>query len=108
MTGWVSTLGATSPVLWLLPSQPKSVGVVRQRLTALVARLPTSRLDDVQLAASEVVTNAVLHGDGPVAWCGWRSPTTVKRFRGYAGTSSMTVREVGGCVSSTRSRAAGG
>jgi serine/threonine-protein kinase RsbW len=78
MTGWVSQAGAASPLLWLLPSEPKSVGVVRQRLTALVARLPTSRLDDVLLTASEVVTNAVLHGDGPVVCRVWLGVNVVR------------------------------
>jgi serine/threonine-protein kinase RsbW len=43
-----------------------------------VERLPTSRLDDVQLAASEVVTNAVLHGDGPVVCRVWLGVNVVR------------------------------
>jgi serine/threonine-protein kinase RsbW len=43
------------------------VGIVRHRLHRLLVDLPHVQLDDVLLAASEVLTNAVLHGDGLVA-----------------------------------------
>ena len=65
-------------MLWLLPSDPKSVGVVRQRLTSVLAALPQARRDDALLAASEVVTNAVLHGDGPVVCRVWVGATTLR------------------------------
>lgn len=88
MREWGAQRGATSPVLWLLPSEPKSVGVVRRRLTSLLAMIPQARLDDVLLAASEVVTNAVLHGDGPVACRVWLGANTVR----------MEVADDGGAV----------
>ena len=58
---------ATSPAAWnYLPSEFASVGVARQQLKALLPTLPPEKLDDVILATSEVVTNAILHGKGPV------------------------------------------
>jgi anti-sigma regulatory factor (Ser/Thr protein kinase) len=54
------------PVQWTLPAGPEAVGTVRHRLHALLGGQPHVSLDDVVLAASEVVTNAVLHGEGPV------------------------------------------
>src|SRR5688572_17879620 len=55
------------PLQWTLPPGPEAVSAVRHRLHALLVDLPHVQLDDVLLVASEVVTNAVLHGDGPVA-----------------------------------------
>ena len=52
---------------WTLPSNTQAVGTVRHRLEALLAGLPHVSLEDVVLVASEVVTNAVLHGGGPIS-----------------------------------------
>jgi len=58
--------GFVGPIVWVLPSDSASVSVVRRRLNALLTTTPRPRLDDVILAASELVTNAILHGNGPV------------------------------------------
>ena len=70
---------ATSPAAWnYLPSEFASVGVARQQLKALLPTLPPEKLDDVILATSEVVTNAILHGKGPVRLRAWTSPTAAR------------------------------
>ncbi|KWX05466.1 hypothetical protein TH66_01865 [Carbonactinospora thermoautotrophica] len=63
-------MGGGVPVLarWTLPAVPGSVRQARQ-LTGEVVEclgLPRSVRDNVQLLTSELVTNAVLHGEGPV------------------------------------------
>jgi anti-sigma regulatory factor (Ser/Thr protein kinase) len=55
----------TSLSLSVLP-EARSVGVVRRRLSAHFSMLTRADLDDAVLAVSELITNAVLHGDGPV------------------------------------------
>jgi anti-sigma regulatory factor (Ser/Thr protein kinase) len=54
------------PLTWTFPPEAESVGEVRRLLTTLFVTLPEAQLDDILLAASELVTNAVLYGDGPV------------------------------------------
>jgi Histidine kinase-like ATPase domain len=49
-----------------LSSDLESVGAVRHRLHALLVDLPHAPRDDVLLVASEVITNAVVYGAGPV------------------------------------------
>jgi anti-sigma regulatory factor (Ser/Thr protein kinase) len=49
-----------------VPPEARSVGVVRRRLKAHLTTLARTDLDDAVLAVSELITNAVLHGDGPV------------------------------------------
>ena len=66
--------GATSPTVWSLPSEPATAADVRQRLSALLTATPPTQLDDVMLAASELVTNAVVHGEGPVVVTVWTVP----------------------------------
>src|SRR5687767_6960258 len=67
--------GATSPTAWPLPSEPAAVADVRQRLYALLSTTPSPHVDDVVLAGSELVTNAVVHGEGPVVVTVWTGPT---------------------------------
>ena len=65
---------ATSPTVWSLPSEAAAAADVRQRLSALLTTTPPPQLDDVVLAASELVTNAVVHGEGPVVVTVWTVP----------------------------------
>ena len=54
------------------------MSVARQRLKTLLPTLPPEQLDDVILATSEVVTNAILHGKGPVRLRAWTGSTAVR------------------------------
>lgn len=51
-----------------LPAHPTSPGLARRRLRAFLRHSPqaASLLDDALLVVSELVTNAVLHGCGPI------------------------------------------
>jgi anti-sigma regulatory factor (Ser/Thr protein kinase) len=52
---------------------------VRERLRALLSTtVDPARLDDLVLAASELVTNAVVHGEGPIAVSVWTGPGLVR------------------------------
>ena len=66
------------PRVWVVPSEPASVGLVRRRLSAFLAHTPKDRLDDLLLATSELVTNAILHGEGPVAVAVWPGPVVLR------------------------------
>jgi anti-sigma regulatory factor (Ser/Thr protein kinase) len=68
---FITEAGAATPHVWVLPSEPASAGVLRQHLRALLVSLPAAQVDDVVLAASEGVANAVLHGAGPVTVWVW-------------------------------------
>jgi anti-sigma regulatory factor (Ser/Thr protein kinase) len=59
--------GVTTLLSWSLPPVAESVSAVRHRLSAHLGALPQDVIDDAVLATSEVVTNAILHGEGPVA-----------------------------------------
>lgn len=61
----------TAPLVWLLPPVPESVGVARQRLRTHLSIVPVPCVDDVVLAASELLTNAIRHGQGPVVLRVW-------------------------------------
>ena len=68
----------TAPLVWLLPSVPESVGVARQRLRTHLSIVPDQYVDDVVLAASEVLTNAIRHGQGPVVLRMWPGPEVLR------------------------------
>lgn len=79
MVNGSATGEANRPAAWYyLPSEFASVGVARQRLKSLLPTLPPEQLDDVILATSEVVTNAILHGKGPVQVRAWIGNTAVR------------------------------
>ena len=61
------------------------MSVARKRLSTLLPTLPPEQLDDVILATSEVVTNAILHGEGPVRVRAWMANTAVHVEVGDAG-----------------------
>lgn len=60
-----------APLVWSLPSDPSAVPLARRKLRAHLARATDSQRDRILLAASELVTNAVLHGVGPVTLRAW-------------------------------------
>ena len=68
----------TAPLVWLLPPVPESVGVARQRLRSHLSVVPDPNVDDVVLAASEVLTNAIRHGQGPVVVRVWPGPEVLR------------------------------
>jgi anti-sigma regulatory factor (Ser/Thr protein kinase) len=62
----------------VLPSEPSSVRTVRGRLAEVLQGVPECPVDDVLLAASEVTTNAVVHGEGPMAVRVWPNADVVR------------------------------
>jgi anti-sigma regulatory factor (Ser/Thr protein kinase) len=62
----------------VLPSEPSSVRTVRGRLAEVLQGAPECTVDDVLLAASEVITNAVVHGEGPMAVRVWPNADVVR------------------------------
>ena len=51
---------------WTLPAQDESVGEARRLVAGLLGAVAPDRLDTVLLLTSELVTNALRHGSGPV------------------------------------------
>ncbi|MFL6177637.1 MAG: ATP-binding protein [Ornithinibacter sp.] len=83
-------MGGTNPEAWLyLPSELAAVGAARRQVNALLSTLPPEQLDDAILATSEVVTNAVLHGEGPVRVRAWTGPHGVRVEVGDAGGGTL-------------------
>ena len=66
-----SNPGPNGVQVWRLPGEPASVGAVRHWLHALLSAESCSRVDDAELLASELVTNAVVHGEGSVTVTVW-------------------------------------
>ena len=66
-----SNHGPNGVQVWRLPGEPASVGAVRHWLHALLTAWSCSQVDDAELLASELVTNAVVHGEGPVTVRVW-------------------------------------
>jgi anti-sigma regulatory factor (Ser/Thr protein kinase) len=62
----------------LLPPVPESVGVARRQLRTHLSVVPDPCVDDVVLAASEVLTNAIRHGQGPVVLRVWPGPQVLR------------------------------
>ena len=52
--------------VWTLPARDESVGEARRLVAGLLGSLTSERLDTVLLLTSELVTNAVHHGSGPL------------------------------------------
>lgn len=52
------------PVRWTLPDDHSAAGAARRHVGGELASWPN--VDDIELAASELTTNAVLHGRPPV------------------------------------------
>lgn len=83
-------MGGTNPEAWVyLPSDLTSVGAARRQVNALQSTLAPQQLDDAVLATSEVVTNAILHGEGPVRVRAWAGPHGVRVEVGDAGAGAL-------------------
>lgn len=66
------------PLVWVVPSEPASAGVVRRLLSALLVSVPPDRLADLLLASNELVTIAIHHGDGTLAVTVWPDPALLR------------------------------
>ncbi len=66
------------PLVWVVPAEPASVGLVRRMLSASLVSTRRARLDDLLLATSELVTNAIVHGEGAVAVTVWPGPVVFR------------------------------
>lgn len=60
-----------APLVWSLPADPSAVPLARRKLRDHLDGASESQRDRILLAASELVTNAVLHGEGPVTLRAW-------------------------------------
>ncbi len=68
----------TEPLVWSLPPVPEAVREVRHRLRTHLTIVPQPHLDDVLLVASEVLTNAIRHGEGPLVVQVWPGPDVLR------------------------------
>ena len=83
------TVGGTNPEAWVyLPSDLASVGAARRQINARLSTLAPQQLDDAILATSEVVTNAIVHGEGPVRVRAWAGPHGARVEVGDAGAGT--------------------
>lgn len=53
-------------MLWPLPRNPQAAGLARRYLSQAVPDMPAEVLAVAQLLVTEVVTNALRHGSGPM------------------------------------------
>jgi anti-sigma regulatory factor (Ser/Thr protein kinase) len=63
---------------WQIGMDRNMVSESRHRISRQAADLPSGVADDVELLASELVANAVIHGEGPVTVGLERSDHTVR------------------------------
>jgi anti-sigma regulatory factor (Ser/Thr protein kinase) len=75
-----------------LPSELTSVGAARRQVNAVVSTLAPQQLDDALLATSEVVTNAILHGEAPVRVRACAGPHWVRVEVGDGGAGTLRPR----------------
>lgn len=66
------------PFVWSLQPVAQAVSVARGHLRQLCNNLPAPLLDDALLLMSELVTNAIRHGDGEVTVRLWPRPDSVR------------------------------
>lgn len=71
---------------------PNAAAQARRRVRELLADVPVVDLRDVELAVSELVTNAVRHGEGTVHVDVWRLDDRVRLQVGDAGRGAADVR----------------
>lgn len=64
-------MSSSTPLVWSLPSDPSAVPLARHKMQSYLGHVTESQRDRVLLATSELVTNAVLHGQGPVTLRAW-------------------------------------
>jgi hypothetical protein len=65
-------------VFWSLPPRPQSVAESRDRLRSSCPDLPGPVLDAALLLTSELVTNAVRHGEGDITCRLWAGPEVLR------------------------------
>lgn len=63
---------------WVLPREKHAPRHARRQIVESCADAPPERLDDAGLLVSELVANAVLHGDGPVGLVVSRAGTKLR------------------------------
>lgn len=63
---------------WSLPPRPQAAAESRERLRSSCSHLPGPVLDAALLLTSELVTNAVRHGDGEITCRLWASPEVLR------------------------------
>ena len=63
---------------WSLPPRPQAVSASRDRLRSCCPHLPPAVLDNALLLTSELVTNAVRHGEGEITCRLWPGPEVVR------------------------------
>ena len=54
---------------WMLPRDPSAAGLARRRVTDVCREHSPEALSSLQLIVSELVSNALKHGLGPVRLC---------------------------------------
>jgi anti-sigma regulatory factor (Ser/Thr protein kinase) len=59
-------MGAMTERRWQLPRDTTSAREARRRIAEAWTHTPPDRLDDARLLVTELVSNALLHGAGPV------------------------------------------
>ena len=65
-------------VYWSLPPRAQAVSASRDWVRSCCPRVPPQVLDDVLLLASELVSNAVRHGQGEITCRLWPGPDVVR------------------------------
>lgn len=68
----------SSVFCWSLPPRPQAVSASRENLRSRCHHLPRPVLDDALLLTSELVTNAVRHGDGEITCRLWPGPEVLR------------------------------
>lgn len=63
---------------WSLPPRAQSVAESRKRLRSSCSHLPAPVLDAALLLTSELVTNAVRHGEGDITCRLWAGPEVLR------------------------------
>lgn len=63
---WGSAVQSTTESEWVLPRDKTSPRTARRRLEESCANASLQHLDDASLLVSELVSNALMHGAGPV------------------------------------------
>jgi len=67
-----------APFVWSLPRASDTVSAVRRQMRRRCGDLPTPLVDDTLLLTSELVTNAIRHGEGDVTVRLWPGPDVVR------------------------------
>lgn len=66
------------PVVWSIRPASEAASAVRHQLRRRCGDLPTPLVDDTLLLTSELVTNAIRHGEGDITVRLWPGPDVVR------------------------------